>query len=484
MKTKIASILLALVMAMSLTSISMVPVSAAATLYWPVPGHTSLSQGWHDGNAIDINDGSINGAPVIAAIGGTVKSIFLCGDTHLNYGDCNGFGTGLIILGDDNRLYQYAHMQGGSIPASVYYGARVNAGQLIGRVGNTGYSTGPHLHFAIANSTTNAWASGTNPLNESYIYTSGPVDGGGEVIKPTLTWSGERCEPDSTNTFVYAKITPSVKGTWGNCGVIMWDLDGNVVATKDEYANGGNYLEMWYNITEEIGVVLNSASKYTYQFYVVFNGETYYSDVHTFSTLKNPNGCDGVNSCSGKKFVDMPGAGTWSHDSIDYVVGQGLFGGVGDGKFAPTVTMSRAMLVTVLHRFAGAPAADGSSFTDVERGSWYAAAVDWASANGIVNGIGGNKFDPTGTVTREQIASILCRYAEKIGASTSGRDDLSAFADTSAITNWAYSSVQWAVASGIISGVKNGASMYVNPTAGASRAEVATMLVRFINSIA
>ena len=483
MKTKITSLLLAVVMLFACVPFVALPSDAAPTLYWPVPGHTNLSQGWHDGNAIDINDGSISGAPVIAAIGGTVKGIYLCTQNHQNYGDCGGFGTGLIILGDDNRLYQYAHMQGGSIPAHVYYGARVNAGQMIGRVGNTGYSTGPHLHFAIANSTTNAWQQGINPLNESYIYTSGPVDGGGQVIKPTLSWSDLRCEPDSSNTFVYAKITPSISGTWGDCGITMWDLDGNVVASKTEHANGGNYLEMWYNITTEIGVVLNSAIKYTYQFHVVFNGETYYSPMYSFSTLKKPDACDGVNSCPGKKFVDMPAAGTWSHDSIDYVVGQGLFGGVGNSLFAPQTTMSRAMLVTVLHRFAGAPEAAASTFSDVERGSWYAAAVDWASENGIVNGVGGNKFNPTGTVTREQIASIHCRYAEKLGKSTANRDSLASFADTSAITNWAYSSVQWAVAAGIISGVKSGSAYYVNPTAGASRAEVATMLVRFINSI-
>lgn len=142
--------------------------SEAATLYWPVPGHTSLSQGFHDGNAIDISDGGIAGANVVAAIGGKVTHIYLCGTQHYGQAsDCNGFGTGLVIAGDDGRMYQYAHMQANSIPGNVYKGAYVSAGQQIGRVGTTGNSSGNHLHFAI--SIGNYWnASGINPQNETY----------------------------------------------------------------------------------------------------------------------------------------------------------------------------------------------------------------------------------------------------------------------------------------------------------------------------
>lgn len=142
---------------------------AGVTLRWPVPGHTALSQGYHDGKAIDISDGSINGATVCAALGGTVSNIWLCGNTHYNAGDCNGFGTGLVIRGDDGRYYQYAHMQAGSIPANVHYGARVEMGQQIGRVGTTGWSTGPHLHFGISLGKYYN-ESGINPQNETYIY--------------------------------------------------------------------------------------------------------------------------------------------------------------------------------------------------------------------------------------------------------------------------------------------------------------------------
>ena len=117
MKKRILSMLLVLVLMATLVPVS---ASAAVTIYWPVPGHTRLSQGYHANNAIDISDGSINGATVIAAASGTVTHIYLCSNTHNDsYSiqhpestDCNGFGTGLVIKADDGRIYQYAHMQG------------------------------------------------------------------------------------------------------------------------------------------------------------------------------------------------------------------------------------------------------------------------------------------------------------------------------------------------------------------------------------
>lgn len=132
MKKRILSMLLVLVLMATLVPVS---ASAAVTIYWPVPGHTRLSQGYHANNAIDISDGSINGATVIAAASGTVTHIYLCSNTHNDsYSiqhpestDCNGFGTGLVIKADDGRIYQYAHMQGGSIPSNVYHGAYVRS---------------------------------------------------------------------------------------------------------------------------------------------------------------------------------------------------------------------------------------------------------------------------------------------------------------------------------------------------------------------
>ncbi len=165
MKRKLLSVLLATVLLLTCIPFSAV---SAATLVWPVPGHKTLSQGYHNNNAIDISDGSIANATVVAAMGGTVSGIYLCGSQHYgSMGDCDGFGTGLVIRGDDGRTYQYAHMAPNSIPANVYYGARVASGQTIGKVGTTGNSSGYHLHFAISN-TANYWEAGPNPANESY----------------------------------------------------------------------------------------------------------------------------------------------------------------------------------------------------------------------------------------------------------------------------------------------------------------------------
>lgn len=119
--------------------------------YWPVPGHYKLTQELHSGGAIDVGDGRIENAPVYAAEGGTVTHAYYCTLNHEGeMSDCNGFGTGLVIAGDDGRIYQYAHFFPGSMPAYVYEGARIEAGQQIGAVGNTGNSSGQHLHFEIA----------------------------------------------------------------------------------------------------------------------------------------------------------------------------------------------------------------------------------------------------------------------------------------------------------------------------------------------
>ena len=114
--------------------------------------------------------------------------------------------------------------------------------------------------------------------------------------------------------------------------------------------------------------------------------------------------------------------------------------------------MTRAMLVTVLWRYAGQPQAAANPFTDVPGGEWYTQAVAWAAENGVVNGIGGGKFDPNGRVTREQAAAILFRYAQKVGAASAERADLSGFPDANAVSDYASDAMRWVVAEGIIGG--------------------------------
>ena len=281
MKKRMLSLMLAVLMVVCL-----LPTTAlAATLVWPVPGHKSLSQGFYYNNAnqyhygIDISDGSITGATIVAAMGGTVKYVRNCTQHHPgSQHNCYGFGTGVVIIGDDGRAYQYAHMQGGSVPSNVYVGARVEAGQMIGRVGQTGDATGPHLHFGISNGQ-NYWENNVDPMLETYA--DGPSVG--------VEWINEKIQTWDTNCYVYSRATTSVKGTFSSGGITLWDSKGNVVATRDDSVNWtGTYLNVGYNITEEIGVTLTPGTAYKYQLRAVFNGKTYTKEGTVTTTGQAP----------------------------------------------------------------------------------------------------------------------------------------------------------------------------------------------------
>lgn len=166
----------------------------------------------------------------------------------------------------------------------------------------------------------------------------------------------------------------------------------------------------------------------------------------------------------------------WYYDEVRYAVKTGLMSGVGDNLFDPEGTMTRAMLVTVLWRYEGQPKGYQNTFTDVKDGIWYSDAVAWASANDIVNGVGGSRFDPDGEITRAQMATILFRYAEKKGVDTSKRGDLSVFPDGGSVESWSKDAIQWAVEERII----NGSDGKLLPRESATRAQVAAILMRFV----
>ena len=141
---KLLSTLLAMLMLLSVLPAGAFTAQAGTVLLWPVIGHTTRSQGFHDGSAIDISDGSIYGATVYSALGGTVEKVFKCShNTYPNYNIscCYGYGTGVVIKGNDGRHYRYAHMVAGSIPSNIWVGASVSQGTVLGKVGNTGNSS-------------------------------------------------------------------------------------------------------------------------------------------------------------------------------------------------------------------------------------------------------------------------------------------------------------------------------------------------------
>ena len=168
----------------------------------------------------------------------------------------------------------------------------------------------------------------------------------------------------------------------------------------------------------------------------------------------------------------------WFYEAVKFVSSQGLMNGTSATTFAPDANLTRAMLVTVLYRYEKEPNVTGNGgFTDVPSGEWYTDAVAWAAANGIVNGVGDNKFNPNGNITREELATILYRYSKFKGENPKADGDLSVYLDGAKTSGWAADGVKWAVGSGIITGTSE---TTVDPQGTATRAQVATMLMRYI----
>ena len=169
----------------------------------------------------------------------------------------------------------------------------------------------------------------------------------------------------------------------------------------------------------------------------------------------------------------------WFAPNVAYVVSHELFSGRSAVIFDPNTEMSRVELVSVIWRLAGKPNFDNISkpeFSDCLANSWYTAAVNWASENGIVNGVGDGLFDPDGQITREQIVTILYRYAKFSGMDTSASGDYSHFQDASLVSGYAKEAMAWAVGVGLIQGDDQ---ERILPLGYATRAEVATMVMRY-----
>lgn len=179
-------------------------------------------------------------------------------------------------------------------------------------------------------------------------------------------------------------------------------------------------------------------------------------------------------------FADVP-ASAWYYNAVEYVYENGLMSGVSGGRFAPDDTLTRAMLVQTLYAMEGRPASASAGFADVASGDWYASAVNWAAANGVVSGVSETGFGPNNALTREQLALILYRFAQYKGYDVTGTSDLTAYADGSSVSGWAAEAMSWAVNAGLISGVGGN---QIAPTGTASRAQVAQILMNFCENVA
>ena len=194
--------------------------------------------------------------------------------------------------------------------------------------------------------------------------------------------------------------------------------------------------------------------------------------------------CAGGSSCPSHQFTDVPKSGNWAHAGIDFVLKRGLFAGTSKTKFSPNSPMTRAMLVTVLWRLDGKPSPRyGNSFSDVKNGQWYTNAIRWASEKNIVSGVGGSKFNPNGNITREQMAAILFRYAKFKGYDVSDRGNLNGFPDVSKVSAYAKEALSWANVNGLITGTTLNGTTVLNPRGNATRAQVASILMRYVQNI-
>lgn len=192
---------------------------------------------------------------------------------------------------------------------------------------------------------------------------------------------------------------------------------------------------------------------------------------------------NGVTAIARFPFTDVV-AGTWYYGAAAYAYNNGLFAGMTPTTFAPNATMTRAMLVSVLWRLAGEPAPKTpNTFVDVPDGAWYTDAVTWAAENGVVSGIGGSRFDPSGFVKREQTAEILYNYAHSKGYDVSARADLTAFPDAGSVSGWAEKALSWANAAGLINGTVRDGQTILDPQGSASRAQVAMILMNYVEHV-
>ena len=182
----------------------------------------------------------------------------------------------------------------------------------------------------------------------------------------------------------------------------------------------------------------------------------------------------------GKEFFTDVSMGDWYYEAVKFCFDYDLMNGVGNGKFSPDTTLTRAMLAQVLYNLDEARGSYAGVFTDVTGSAWYANAVNWAAASGIVEGKGNNKFDPDAPVTRQEMAAIFYRYASYKGYDVSAAASLDRFTDASKVASWAKDAMSWAVGGYVINGKGAGR---LDPTGTATRAEVAQILMNFCNNV-
>lgn len=207
--------------------------------------------------------------------------------------------------------------------------------------------------------------------------------------------------------------------------------------------------------------------------------------IHSAAALQAPTCVAG--SCPSGHFTDAPDTDNWAHSGIDYMLQLGLISGATETTFQPDAAMTRAQFVQVLYCCAGQPAVSGrSSFRDVADGRAYSKAVAWAQKIGVILGTGDGRFLPEHKITREQMVTMLYRYAIYSGLDVSVGEDTNvlSYPDAEDTTVYAIPAMQWACGVGLISGAVVNGELLLLPTDHATRAQVCAVLARYAQDVA
>ena len=283
----------------------------------------------------------------------------------------------------------------------------------------------------------------------------------------TLDLTGLPIKDAETDTGHVQKLTGSYQLTGTENGVGLFDL--SQIVGKDNIGNitevkGGTY-------DKKTGIARYNAAvaKPSYTYSTGSDAVTLTVEF-TLDMSKLPKSA----------FTDVT-TGAWYYDAVLYAFSNALMVGTSDTTFGPDVSMTRAMLVAVLYRLADSPSVSGKMpFTDVEADTWYTDAVLWAYQNNIVAGTSDTTFAPLSDITREQIVAIFSRYTAKFAPDKAeATAELTGFADSTSVSDWAVGDMKWAVAQKIISGREDAGKLYLQPQGNASRAEVATILMQY-----
>ena len=284
-----------------------------------------------------------------------------------------------------------------------------------------------------ANTTFTAQWAYIPPANPNYKITIGDMENGSVTANPTAAKAGATVTLTATPDEGYALSTLTVTDRFGDAVKVTENADGT------------------YTFTMPNGQVTVKA---------------------TFVETEEP---------VAEPFVDVA-EGDWFYDAVVYAYQNELMDGVGGNRFAPNSETTRAQPATILYRLEGQPAVSGDlPFTDVETGIWYTDAILWAAQNNIVNGVNDTEFAPGDEITRQQLVTILYRYAEAKGYDVSASADLSGYPDAGQVQAYAQPAMAWAVAENIIQGMEDGT---LKPAGNASRAQIATILMRFCEDVA